>query len=79
MVDGVTDTLDQQAYGQRDLLVTTRVTYWPLNFASHLSFIPLAPPLSSGYFCVDPDSTPGKLVFNRTVTLRESYPKFGAK
>lgn len=25
-----------------------------------------------GYFCVDADSAPGKLVFNRTVTLKES-------
>jgi glutaminyl-tRNA synthetase len=24
-----------------------------------------------GYFCLDPDSIPGKMVFNRTVTLRE--------
>lgn len=30
-----------------------------------------------GYFAVDPDSVPGKLVFNRTVTLKESFPKFG--
>lgn len=29
-----------------------------------------------GYFAVDPDSTPGALVFNRTVTLKESFPKF---
>ncbi|MBI3659247.1 glutamine--tRNA ligase, partial [Candidatus Acetothermia bacterium] len=28
-----------------------------------------------GYFCVDPDSTPGKLVFNRTVTLRDEWAK----
>jgi glutaminyl-tRNA synthetase len=28
-----------------------------------------------GYFCVDPDSTPGKLVFNRTVTLRDTWAK----
>src|SRR5580700_4923871 len=28
-----------------------------------------------GYFCVDPDSAPGKLVFNRTVALRDSYAK----
>ena len=28
-----------------------------------------------GYFCVDPDSTPGKLVFNRTVSLRDSWAK----
>lgn len=28
-----------------------------------------------GYFCVDPDSTKNKLVFNRTVTLRDSWSK----
>ena len=28
-----------------------------------------------GYFCVDPDSTPEKLVFNRTVTLRDDWVK----
>ncbi|MDO8588975.1 MAG: glutamine--tRNA ligase/YqeY domain fusion protein [Armatimonadota bacterium] len=28
-----------------------------------------------GYFCVDPDSTPDKLVFNRTVTLRDTWAK----
>jgi len=28
-----------------------------------------------GYFCVDPDSAPGKPVFNRTVALRDSYAK----
>ncbi len=28
-----------------------------------------------GYFCVDPDSTPGHLVFNRTVTLKDSWAK----
>ena len=26
-----------------------------------------------GYFCVDPDSTPGAPVFNRTVTLKDSW------
>ncbi|PON52798.1 Glutamine-tRNA synthetase [Parasponia andersonii] len=30
-----------------------------------------------GYFVVDKDSTPEKLVFNRTVTLRDSYNKGG--
>ncbi len=30
-----------------------------------------------GYFNVDPDSTPGKLVFNRTVTLRDNWSKRG--
>lgn len=28
-----------------------------------------------GYFCVDPDSTEDKLVFNRTVSLRDSWAK----
>jgi glutaminyl-tRNA synthetase len=28
-----------------------------------------------GYFCVDPDSTPVKPVFNRTVTLKDSWAK----
>ena len=28
-----------------------------------------------GYFCVDPDSTKGKLIFNRTVTLRDEWAK----
>jgi len=28
-----------------------------------------------GYFCVDPDSTPGHLVFNRTVSLRDTWAK----
>jgi len=28
-----------------------------------------------GYFCRDPDSTPQRLVFNRTVGLRDSYAK----
>lgn len=28
-----------------------------------------------GYFCVDPDSKPGKPVFNRTVTLKDAWAK----
>jgi glutaminyl-tRNA synthetase len=28
-----------------------------------------------GYFCVDPDSSPEKLVFNRTVSLRDAWAK----
>jgi glutaminyl-tRNA synthetase len=30
-----------------------------------------------GYFCTDPDSTPGKPVFNRTVTLRDAWTRMG--
>ncbi|MXY45168.1 MAG: glutamine--tRNA ligase/YqeY domain fusion protein [Dehalococcoidia bacterium] len=33
----------------------------------------------TGYFAVDPDSKPGVLVFNRTVTLRDSWKKVAAK
>jgi glutaminyl-tRNA synthetase len=32
-----------------------------------------------GYFSVDPDSSPGKLVFNRTVALRDSWAKIEKK
>ncbi|HZS83900.1 MAG TPA: glutamine--tRNA ligase/YqeY domain fusion protein [Stellaceae bacterium] len=28
-----------------------------------------------GYFCPDPDSAPGRLVFNRTIALRDSWAK----
>jgi glutaminyl-tRNA synthetase len=28
-----------------------------------------------GYFCVDPDSRPGALVFNRTVSLRDTWAR----
>ncbi|MGA8762438.1 MAG: glutamine--tRNA ligase/YqeY domain fusion protein [Candidatus Sulfotelmatobacter sp.] len=32
-----------------------------------------------GYFCVDPDSKPGKLVFNRTVALKDAWAKVEKK
>jgi glutaminyl-tRNA synthetase len=32
-----------------------------------------------GYFCVDPDSTDGSLVFNRTVGLRDTWKKMQKK
>ena len=32
-----------------------------------------------GYFCVDADSTPGALVFNRTVSLRDTWAKISQK
>lgn len=35
----------------------------------HFQFIRL------GYFCPDPDSAPGKLVFNRTITLKDTWAK----
>jgi glutaminyl-tRNA synthetase len=33
----------------------------------------------NGYFCVDPDSSEQHLIFNRTVTLRDSWAKIQAK
>lgn len=35
--------------------------------------------MRKGYFCVDPDSREGKPVFNRTVTLRDTWAKVAAK
>ncbi|MCB9049965.1 MAG: glutamine--tRNA ligase/YqeY domain fusion protein [Lewinellaceae bacterium] len=35
--------------------------------------------LRLGYFCVDPDSTSEKLVFNRTVTLKDTWAKMQSK
>jgi glutaminyl-tRNA synthetase len=32
-----------------------------------------------GYFCVDPDTRPGALVFNRTVTLKDTWAKIEKK
>jgi glutaminyl-tRNA synthetase len=32
-----------------------------------------------GYFCTDPDSSSGKLVFNRTVTLKDAWAKISKK
>ena len=32
-----------------------------------------------GYFCADPDSRPGKPVFNRTLTLKDTWVKLQAK
>ena len=32
-----------------------------------------------GYFCLDPDSTAGKLVFNRTLPLKDSWAKIEKK
>ena len=33
----------------------------------------------TGYFCADLDSAPGKLVFNRTVTLKDTWAKIEKK
>jgi len=35
--------------------------------------------LRQGYFCADPDSAPGKPVFNRTVTLKDTWAKLEKK
>ena len=32
-----------------------------------------------GYFCVDPDSAEGKLVFNRTLPLKDTWAKIEKK
>ena len=35
--------------------------------------------LRMGYFCLDPDATSNKLIFNRTVTLRDTWTKGAGK
>lgn len=35
--------------------------------------------IRKGYFCADKDSTPGKLIFNRTVTLKDAWSKEAGK
>jgi glutaminyl-tRNA synthetase len=35
--------------------------------------------LRHGYFCLDPDSAPGRLVFNKTISLRDSWGKIQGK
>jgi glutaminyl-tRNA synthetase len=32
-----------------------------------------------GYFCMDPDSAPGRPVYNRTVTLRDTWARIQAQ
>jgi glutaminyl-tRNA synthetase len=32
-----------------------------------------------GYFCVDPDSTVGGMVFNRTVPLRDTWARIASR
>jgi glutaminyl-tRNA synthetase len=32
-----------------------------------------------GYFCADPDTRPGAPVFNRTVTLKDSWAKIAGR
>ncbi|MGL6021847.1 MAG: glutamine--tRNA ligase/YqeY domain fusion protein [Chitinophagaceae bacterium] len=35
--------------------------------------------MRKGYFCLDKDSSPSKLIFNRTVTLKDSWTKINTK
>ncbi|MBU2046180.1 MAG: glutamine--tRNA ligase, partial [Bacteroidetes bacterium] len=35
--------------------------------------------IRKGYFCLDADSTPENLVFNRTVTLKDTWAKESQK
>ncbi|HOT01164.1 MAG TPA: glutamine--tRNA ligase, partial [Acidobacteriota bacterium] len=35
--------------------------------------------LRQGYFCTDPDTSPERPVFNRTVTLKDSWAKIEKK
>jgi glutaminyl-tRNA synthetase len=43
------------------------------NFKNRYQF------LRKGYFCLDKDSTTDKMVFNRTVTLKDTWAKEAKK
>jgi glutaminyl-tRNA synthetase len=50
-----------QAYVEPSLLTA--------NIGNHYQFI------RKGYFCLDKETTPEKLVFNRTVSLKDAWAK----
>ena len=52
-------------------VLTGRPFRWVIGIVAGL----LALYLALGYFAVDPDTRPGRLVFNRTVGLRDSWAK----
>jgi len=55
-------------------LTTATIRYWPgAAPGSRYQFERL------GYFAVDPDTAPPKLVFNRTVALRDTWAKIEKK
>ena len=75
-------TKEDPESGEADF--TTYLNPKSLEVLSHAKLEPFlagAAPLSRyqferlGYFCVDPDSAPEKLVFNRTVALRDTWAK----
>ena len=66
---GLTSPLDGGAVEPSDGLFV----WQPVQGAARYQFERL------GYFCVDPSSTPGNLVINRTVALRDTWAKIEAK
>jgi glutaminyl-tRNA synthetase len=50
-----------------------------LRYQFDLSAVALAEEERLAYFALDPDSQPGKLVFNRTITLKDTWAKEAKK
>jgi glutaminyl-tRNA synthetase len=77
----------QPSAGQENALPTGRAANLNPRSLETLSGCRMEPSLASatpadryqlerlGYFCVDPDSSPGRLVLNRTVSLRDSFAR----
>ena len=64
--------------------IRIRSRCWPRRGSSRSLATPGNSPVPvqferQGYFCPDPDSKPGKLVFNRTVGLRDTWAKVSAR
>jgi glutaminyl-tRNA synthetase len=59
-------SLERIAEGQVEPMLAAAIPGEPVQFERQ------------GYFCLDPDSTPARLIFNRTVGLRDSWAKIRA-
>ena len=65
-----------------DLNPNSVVTLHGCRLEPSLSEVPVGEPVQferQGYFCLDPDSTPGSPVFSRIVQLRDTWAKIQAK
>jgi len=76
-MDGIPDDRDYKDYLNPDSLRTITAVIEPslksLPPSTHVQFERL------GYFTVDPDATSEKQVFNRTVTLKDTWAKVAGK
>ena len=80
--------MDEEPDGHKDVDFKEFINPESLKLLTHCKFEPGLANVKSldkfqfqriGYFCVDPDSKPGKLIFNKTVGLKDSWSKMVKK